>query len=180
MRSACSARSYEGMEQPANPTAARRSRPRWSRARLLDDLVHPQQDGLRDRKPERFGGLEVDHEFELRGLLDGQIAGPSALEDLVNKAPSSRSIHPSRTMSIGVKPLLIRRYVQGMPICLRDNLLCSRSGAGNQGVRGASRLPVAPRRAEEPAPCARGILAACCASGDTRHRQEPDTENCDA
>jgi hypothetical protein len=30
VRSACRARSYEGVEHPANPTAARRSWPRWS------------------------------------------------------------------------------------------------------------------------------------------------------
>jgi hypothetical protein len=29
-----------------------------------------------------LGGLEVDHQFELRGLLDRQIAGFGAIEDL--------------------------------------------------------------------------------------------------
>jgi hypothetical protein len=39
VRSADSARSYEGIEQPAKPTAARRSWPRWSSMGLLDDLI---------------------------------------------------------------------------------------------------------------------------------------------
>ena len=41
--------------------------------RLLDDLVRPQQQRLRDRAPERLGGLEIDDQLELRGLLDWQV-----------------------------------------------------------------------------------------------------------
>ena len=33
------------------------------------------QDGLRDREPERFRGLRVDHQLELGRLLDGQVGG---------------------------------------------------------------------------------------------------------
>jgi hypothetical protein len=50
----------------------------------LDDLVRPRQQRRRDREAERLGGLEVDHELELGGLLDGQIARLRALEDLVD------------------------------------------------------------------------------------------------
>jgi hypothetical protein len=42
---------------------------------LLDDLVRPQQERLRDRQAERLGGLEVDDQLELRGLLDGEVGG---------------------------------------------------------------------------------------------------------
>src|SRR5438552_8086414 len=73
-----SARSYEGMEHPAKPSAARRSWPRGS-STLLDHLVGPPQDRLRDREPNRLGGLEVDHQLEFGGLLDGQIAWLGAL-----------------------------------------------------------------------------------------------------
>ena len=51
---------------------------------LLDDLIRPRQHRRRDREAERFGGLQVDHELELRGLLDGQVGGLGALEDLVD------------------------------------------------------------------------------------------------
>jgi hypothetical protein len=40
---------------------------------LLDDLVRSQQDRLRDCEAERLGRLHVDHQLELRGLLDGQV-----------------------------------------------------------------------------------------------------------
>src|SRR6516225_2593550 len=38
----------------------------------------------RDREAERVGGLAVDHEMEPRGLLDRQLGGPRALENLVH------------------------------------------------------------------------------------------------
>jgi hypothetical protein len=38
-----------------------------------------------DLQSEGFGGLEVDDEFEGCGLLDGQVTGPSTLEDLVDE-----------------------------------------------------------------------------------------------
>src|SRR4029434_7818047 len=58
--------------------------------RLLDDLVCPQERRRRDRQARRLGGLEVDHQLELRRLLDGQVAGPGALEDLVHVDGSSK------------------------------------------------------------------------------------------
>src|SRR2546427_198609 len=67
---AWSARSYEGIEHPAKPTAARRSWPRWS-STLLDHLVRPEQEGLRNGQPNGFGRLEIDHQLELGGLLHG-------------------------------------------------------------------------------------------------------------
>src|SRR5690349_19577675 len=51
---------------------------------LFDHLVGPLQERWRDREPERPGGPEVDDQLELRGLLDGQVGGPGALEDLVD------------------------------------------------------------------------------------------------
>jgi hypothetical protein len=41
---------------------------------LLDDLVRPQQQRLRHRQAERLGRFEVDHELELRGLLDWKVS----------------------------------------------------------------------------------------------------------
>src|SRR6267142_3243301 len=83
VRSAQRARSKEGMEQVANPTAARRSWPRWS-STLLDHLVSPLEQRLGDRQPERLRGLQVDHQLELRRLLDRQIRGLRASKDPVD------------------------------------------------------------------------------------------------
>src|SRR5262249_8296118 len=51
---------------------------------LLDDLVRPRQDRLRDREAEGPGRLEVDHQFELRGLLDGEVGRLGTFQDLVD------------------------------------------------------------------------------------------------
>src|SRR5438445_2462137 len=48
--------------------------------KLFDHLIRPQQQRLRDRQPERLGGLEVDDQLELGGLLDGKIGGPPPQE----------------------------------------------------------------------------------------------------
>ena len=60
--------------------------------RLLDDLVCPQEQRRRDRQAQRLGGLEVDHQLELRRLLDGQVTGPGALEDLVHVGRQRESL----------------------------------------------------------------------------------------
>src|SRR5438128_12262232 len=48
----------------------------------MNDLIRPPQQRLRNREPERLGGLEVDDQLELGWLLDGKIAGLGALENL--------------------------------------------------------------------------------------------------
>src|SRR5258705_12454086 len=52
----------------------------------IDHLIRPLQERRRNRQAEGLGRLEVDHQFELGGLLDGKIAGLGALEDLVDVA----------------------------------------------------------------------------------------------
>src|SRR5512134_3522916 len=44
---------------------------------LFDDLIRPRQQRRRDREAKGLGGLEIDHELELGGLLDRQIGGAS-------------------------------------------------------------------------------------------------------
>src|SRR5262245_51003292 len=39
---------------------------------------------MRDREAQRLSGLEVDHQLELDGLLDGEGGGFGAFEDLVH------------------------------------------------------------------------------------------------
>jgi len=48
-------------------------------ARLFDDLVGASKKQLRDGNTECLGGLEVDDEFDLGGLLDRQIGRLLAL-----------------------------------------------------------------------------------------------------
>src|SRR5215813_9220820 len=55
----------------------------------LDDVFGSQQQRRRDGKPERFGGLEIDDQLELGGLLHREIGGLRALEDLVHICGSS-------------------------------------------------------------------------------------------
>ncbi len=49
---------------------------------LLNHLVGARQHRWRDRQAEGLGGLEVDDQLELRGMLDGQVGGFGALQDL--------------------------------------------------------------------------------------------------
>src|SRR5215470_5654664 len=91
-RARCSAqraRSYDGIEHPAKPTAERRSWPRWSIMRYWDDLVSSDEDGLRDRQAQRLRGLEVDDQLELRRLLHWKSGGSLAFEDPVGVRGSS-------------------------------------------------------------------------------------------
>src|SRR4030095_6410195 len=53
-------------------------------ASLLDHLIRPRQQRGRDREAERLGCLEVDQQFERRGLLNREISGLCAFENLVD------------------------------------------------------------------------------------------------
>src|SRR5262249_60805896 len=54
-------------------------------ASLLYDLIRPQQRRRWDAEAQRLGGLEVDDELELRGLLDGKVGRLGAPEDTVDE-----------------------------------------------------------------------------------------------
>ena len=56
--------------------------PKRAPARLLDDLVGAGEDRGRDGQAERRGGFEIDDQLEGRRLLDRQIGGLDALENL--------------------------------------------------------------------------------------------------
>jgi hypothetical protein len=53
-------------------------------ALLLDHLVRLEQERRGYRDPEGLGGLEVDDQLVLHGLLHGQLRGLGALQDLVH------------------------------------------------------------------------------------------------
>src|SRR5215510_5348603 len=69
--------------QVRSPDNAAPSPPNGATA-LFNDLIRPQQQRRRDGEAERFGGLEVDDELELRWLLDGKTSRLRALQDLVH------------------------------------------------------------------------------------------------
>src|SRR4029453_6307295 len=56
----------------------------WVEHALLDDPVRPLQQCLRDCQAECLRRLEIDDQFELRGLLDGEVGWFGTLEDLVH------------------------------------------------------------------------------------------------
>src|SRR6267142_3999178 len=58
--------------------------PTRPRLRSFDHLVRADREGLRNRQSERPGRSEVDEELELGWLLEGQLAGLGALQDLVD------------------------------------------------------------------------------------------------
>src|SRR6266849_5442226 len=62
------------------PTRAS-ARPRLTR--LLNHFIRSAEYRLRNSQSEGPGGLEIDHQLERGGLLDRQIAGLGAFEDLV-------------------------------------------------------------------------------------------------
>ena len=69
---------------PGAPEGGRRRARRREGGRSFDDLIRAQQQRRRDREAERLGGLQVDHQLELRGLLDGEVARLGTLDDLVS------------------------------------------------------------------------------------------------
>jgi hypothetical protein len=54
--------------------------------RLLNHLVGPQQDRLRNRKTESLGGFDIENELELGGLLDREISWVRSLENSIDVA----------------------------------------------------------------------------------------------
>jgi len=52
---------------------------------LFDHLIRPLQERRRDREGEGPGGLEVDHQPELRGLLDREVGWFRTFEDPVDE-----------------------------------------------------------------------------------------------
>src|SRR5258706_13472358 len=60
---------------------------------LFDHLIRPEQERFRDGQAEGLGGLEIDDQLELRGLLHGEIGGLGPLEDLVHEVGGAL-VHP--------------------------------------------------------------------------------------
>src|SRR5215470_13148875 len=66
----------------------------------FDDLVCPQQHRLRNLQAQSLRGFQIDHQFELRRLLDGQVGGLGTLENLGHvDRDLSVQLHTARTIS---------------------------------------------------------------------------------
>jgi hypothetical protein len=50
-------------------------------AKSLNNLIRPQQQRLRNRQAEGFGGLEIDHELVCGRRLDRQVGGLRASQE---------------------------------------------------------------------------------------------------
>jgi hypothetical protein len=70
-------------------TAVSGNRPRLS----VNDMIRSHQQRWWDREPERAGRFQIDDELELRGLLDREIAGVRAPENLIDvRCSASRDV----------------------------------------------------------------------------------------
>jgi hypothetical protein len=72
--------------QPLSPAVTQHSLPSHS----FDHLVGARGEPGMHVKPERPGGLEVDHEFEPGGLINRQVGGLFALENPSDGRPARR------------------------------------------------------------------------------------------
>jgi hypothetical protein len=74
---------------------------------LFNHLIRPLQEGRRDRQAEGLGGLEVDDQLELRGLLDWQVGRLGALSGFYLHRPLH--VAASRPLSILAIPSYMSR-----------------------------------------------------------------------
>ncbi len=76
---------------------------------LLDHLVRPQQERLRDRQAERPGSLHVDRQLERGRLLDREVSRLSPSENLVQVRRAS-SVQVRVIRSVGYEPAGIDKF----------------------------------------------------------------------
>jgi hypothetical protein len=104
---------------------------------LFDHLVGARGEPGRRVKPERLGGLKVDHELELGGLIDRQVSGLLALED-PSDVETGPAVRVWRVVALAHQPALFDKFTVGVHVRdgvtrrQRDNLLAT---AGKEGAR---------------------------------------------
>jgi hypothetical protein len=105
-------------------------------ASLINHLIRPRQQRCRNCKAEGLGGLHVDDQLEFRRLLNGQVAGPGTLDDLIHVGRGAPieigNIWPVRREAAGVDIDLER--VDGREPVPRGQLNQRRGSLSNAGV----------------------------------------------
>src|SRR5215467_6559477 len=85
------------------------------RCRSLDHFIRPRQKRRRDGQTEGFGSLQVDHQFELRGLFDREVTGLRAFENPID-VPSGATRELPKVGAVGDQsPCLNERPVKTYP-----------------------------------------------------------------
>ena len=72
----------------------------------FDHLVGTQQECLGYRQPERLGGLQIDDEIELHGLLHRHVGGLCATQDLVDEVGGAAE-QVGEICAVGYQPACI-------------------------------------------------------------------------
>src|SRR6266576_1437126 len=80
MRAAVCSTAELGSDQHARP---------GTRPLSVNDVIGALQERRRNRQPDRLRRSEIDDQLELRGLLDREVGGLGALEDLVHEGGSA-------------------------------------------------------------------------------------------
>src|SRR6185436_4903579 len=70
---------------------------------LLDDLIRPRQHIRWNRQTDLFGGFEVDNELELLWLLNWQVSGLRAFQDLVHVGGGA-TVQVAKAHAVGHEP----------------------------------------------------------------------------
>ena len=109
----------------------------------LDDFVGPCQQRRRDRQAEGLGGPEVYDQLELRGLLDGQVAGLRALENLVHLTGQSPDA------------FAVKLAVFGLVAVYHDFIIMHRKPAGAQPLFMVIRLKQGVRQCRPAGACSK-------------------------
>src|SRR5262245_18039658 len=84
------------------------------------DLVRPLEQPLRNRQAQSLRGLEIDHQLELRWLLDGQVGGLGPFEDLVHvggcTAVEVRKVRSIGHQTAGHNPFPYAKHARQVPL----------------------------------------------------------------
>src|SRR5262245_51434406 len=100
---------------------------------LLDHLTRLEEQRRWICQPERLCGLQIDHQLELGGLLDGEIAGLGALQDFVDVCGCA-PIQTREVCPIGHQITSLRRYPRRAD-CRYSALDCEACGPALVNVR---------------------------------------------
>src|ERR1700738_3016328 len=93
----------------------------WRRCGVsFDDLVGAGEDGWRDGEAERRGGFEINDQLEFRWLLDWQIGGLCAFEDLIDINGDAALPKIEDAGAVGHEPAVIDEVAQ--PVHCRETV----------------------------------------------------------